>query len=107
MSTTVEILAIGKYDQAIADCLDYPAEHYKDVNPGTVVISRLLQTSGRLSSYQLADALGVDPTNFNSHPIKKRNIKWDTLRELYEADKIEELRRLVEADFALIYVINF
>ena len=107
MSTSAEILVIGPYDDKIADFLEYPRQYYKNVPPGMIVVSRLLQCNGRSSTIALADALGVDTYEFATFNIKRSAIKWDDLHKIYNGEEVIELKLLVDAGFSLIFLLNF
>lgn len=107
MSVDAKIIVIGPFAPEIADCLDYPADNYKDVDPGTVVVAHYFHCSTRSYSNLLAEAVGTNLTDFRTHNIKPRNIRWTELSTAFGAEETDQLRRLVAAKFALIYLPDY
>lgn len=107
MSMESEVLAIGPYGPEVADCLDFPVDHYDGVPIGHIVVSHHFQCAGRAASGTLAFALGVKPTDFSTHNVRRDNIDWATLYREWDADEVDKVKRLVDAGHSLIFLPNY
>ena len=67
MGMDAELIALGHYDPAINDYLEYPNNYYDDTKPGTLVFSCCYVCGTTTESEELADALGIKPWDFNHH----------------------------------------
>jgi hypothetical protein len=84
MSMSANVVGFGKYSRIIADYLDYPRDYYNNAMDGVELVVECLHCPTRDSSIRLAEALGVDPWNFNTHKIDPKRIDWDKLRGMSE-----------------------
>lgn len=71
----------------------------------------MLQCQTSNISERLAEVLGVEPWDFNTHEIKEDKVDWEGLKELVkemfcEEDEVEKLRTLLQNDFICIYCPN-
>ena len=112
MGLDSNVLLVGRFSEEIVDCLNYGPEFYEDTKPGTIVTTHLLNCNTSDQSRQLAEALGTEPWDFNTHCVDKDKVDWDALDELseicaeWDEVDVEKLRRLLDSDFICIYQPN-
>jgi hypothetical protein len=64
------VLVLGPFRPSLVPLLTHPPEHYRGVREGAVILERLCEPAvGSSTSRALAEALGVEPWDFNSHPL--------------------------------------
>lgn len=109
MPTNANVICIGPYKDEIKDHLDYKAADYEGVPTGTPVISTLFHCNTSGQSNRLAEVLGCDPMNHNTHPIISANVNWADLHDLSESgiewdeSSIGALTALLLYGFVCIY----
>lgn len=103
---SAEIIALGRYSEAIAGLMDYPASYYASTKEGTTVTRRLFGISeGSTTSCAFAAFLGIsDPWDFNRHKLDDSKVDIDGLRRWAELhsdyrDDVEVFDRLRRAGF--------
>lgn len=111
MGTEAYILCIGGFSEGVKNCLSYDPEFYDDTKPGTSVITHRCQCNTSDQSRQLAEVLGCEVWDFNTHRIDSRKINWIALSLLDTTDwderkEVGKLNRLLEAKFICIYIPN-
>lgn len=67
MGTDAALVAIGPFSEDVVKYLCYPSECYEDTKQGNTVYTIICWMSTTSGSEQLAEALGVEPWNFNQH----------------------------------------
>jgi hypothetical protein len=82
MGYDANVICIGPFQKSIAKHLDYSEDEYDSVEEGTIVIATLFNCNTTDQSLNLADCLGCDPCDFNTHQIKASKVKWGELLEL-------------------------
>ena len=107
------VLCVGTFSESIVASLDYGEEFYEDIKPGTIVTSHILRCATSDQSRQLAEALGCEVWDFNTHYITKDNINWSGLHDLakdsldwFETEHIDSLKAMLNAGFICIYQPN-
>jgi len=87
MGLDADVICVGIFSKDIAAHLDYEDGAYEDVEEGRVVVTDFFHCNTSSQSRELADALGVDVDDFNTHAIPKdRDVDWDALALLCEGD---------------------
>ena len=113
MGMEANILCIGQFKKTIAKYLDYEETEYEDTNKGVAVISMFFHCNSSQQSLELAEAVGVEPFNFNTHQIERDKVRWCMLQELCDKNPewanyhIEALKALLDAGFICIYQPNY
>jgi hypothetical protein len=69
MGMKAYVLAIGGFSEEVKHILDYPEEHYEGTRTGAVVTRHFFNCGSSQASNELAEALYVDPLDFNTHHI--------------------------------------
>lgn len=99
------------FSKDIAECLDYPADYYDDVEEGTLVSCTFFCCNTTYASEELAKALGCKSWDFNTHLIDVGKVNWYELEMLNEEigilscrDDIENFRKLLEKGYQLFYM---
>lgn len=106
MGMDASVFAIGPYSEKITQYLPYDAAKYSKTKLGTqVVVPYVFDCVTTAESVELAKYLGVEPWDFNTHKVKKENIKWKSLEEFNDWGA-ETTRCLLENGFSLIYLPN-
>ena len=112
MGTDANIICVGCFQSDLEDMLDYDADFYTDTDEGSIITATLLNCNTSGQSAELAEALGMETWDFNTHQLKKEKINWDALLELSEGcaewDKhdVENLRTLLEHKFICMFQPN-
>jgi hypothetical protein len=91
---TVEVLAFGPFSAAVAEHLDYPAEYFAAVAPGTPISVQVCEAHGPESVAHLARSLGIDASDMNQWSVTAEHIDGQALEEagLCDAADVEALR---------------
>ena len=92
MGMDADLLAIGPFSPDIAGMLDYSAECYEGVKPGTKVVTTLFSCVTSDESNELAEALGIAPWDFGAHEIDIKNVNAKALTEFAESTAENELK---------------
>ena len=110
MGLDADVICVGIFSKDIAAHLDYEDEAYENVEEGRVVVTDFFGCNTSSQSVELADALGVDANDFNTHAIPKdRDIDWDALSLMCEKNGawdygIEGFKLLLkEKNFLCVY----
>ena len=113
MGMNAYVLCVGTFNEDIVASLDYVKEFYEDTKPGAVVTSHILRCATSDQSRQLAEVLGCEAWDFNTHNIAKTNVNWDELYDLaknsldwFEAEHVDSLKALLNAGFLCVYMPN-
>lgn len=112
MGLNAYVLCIGNFSKEIDDCLFYGAEFYEDTEPGRTVITHKLHCNTNEQSNQLAEVLGCEVWDFNTHRINNQRINWPALYDISdtadwnEKAAISEFHRLLRVGFMCIYMPN-
>ena len=110
MGLDAEVVCIGHFSKDIVPYLDYEPDTYENVIEGVGVAATFFRCNTTQTSHELADALGVDARDFNTHHIRKDLVKWDALEEMCEENPewdygIEGFKTLLEEKgFVCIYL---
>jgi hypothetical protein len=96
------VLCVGIFNKGIAESLEYMSDLYEDTIPGTLVVSHLLHCNTSEQSKLLAEALGCEPWNFNTHRINKEKVNWPKLYKLAKHNEDWEEREHVDSFWALL-----
>lgn len=85
--TSVEVIAVGPFSQAIAPLLDYDEARYEGVPEGVKVIAHLFEVfENDKEAHALAACLGADVWDFNTHALDPWRADLDALRLLEGGD---------------------
>lgn len=112
MGMKAYITCIGPFSEEVRNCLSYDAEFYKGTKPGVAVITDKLHCNTNDQSRDLAEALGCDAWDFDTHHINPKNINWLSLYAMGDTaewnDKVDigRLDILVNAGFMLMFMPN-
>ncbi len=117
MGTEAYVLCIGRFDESIKDNLAYPADFYDDTNKDAIVTSVLMQCNTADQSAELAEALGVEVWDFNTHQLRPdldaHKIQWNELMRMgdsgrfeWNARNVRSLKSLLDTGFLCIYQPN-
>ena len=106
MGMNANIICIGKFDQEVANCLEYQQDYYEGTKIGTIVAAHLLYCQTTDESRLLAKALGCEVWDFNTHTVLEENIDWDALHKEYEERQVDNFGALLNAGFICIYMPN-
>ena len=112
MGRDANIVCVGCFQPELKGMLDYPTNWYKDTEEGSLVTSGLLNCNTSGQSTELAEALGVEYWDFNTHQLKKEKINWDALIVLseecaeWDEHNAENLRTLLEHKFICMFQPN-
>lgn len=108
MGMNAYVLCVGAFSEKIKDCLLYGAEFYEDTKPGTIVVTHKLHCNTSEESRRLAEVLGCDAWDFNTHRVNKEEINWPALYDIGWDEKVEvgRLDKLMEAGFLCIFMPN-
>ena len=110
MGLDADVICVGVFSKDIAAQLDYDDEAYENVEEGRVVVTDFFSCNTGSQSFELANALGVDAYDFNTHAIpKNRDIDWAALSLMCEKNGewdygIEGFKLLLkEKNFLCVY----
>jgi len=59
MGLDAQLIAIGPFNHAIASCLEYGPDLYRNVEEGVTVVSNVFMAAASSPSYFLAQCFGV------------------------------------------------
>ena len=105
MGLEAQLFAIGPFTKEIADCLDYNKEYYEDTKEGATVTSRFFMCVSSFMSAELAEAVGCDVWDFNTHNVTYNRFNEPIFAELdYEGTERTQLNRLIKAGFTILYM---
>jgi hypothetical protein len=81
MGMSAQILALGRFDEAIVPHLVHPPERYAQVPPGTWLLEPVMPpTPGSSTGHALAEAVGAAAWDFETHALDVSRFDWDALR---------------------------
>lgn len=106
MGMAAEVVAIGPYSRSLRKVLSRPQHLYDGLADGVVVIDTLFYEygiQGSCSSRELAATLGVDPWDFNTHPLNPMNANLRELRALVGDREVERFVALRSAGFRFFF----
>ncbi len=106
MGMNAELLAIGEFQENIADSLDYDKSYYKNLLYGDKVITTVFKCNTSEQSRALAEILGFDAWDFREHFVKSyliMKIGAQELHEWFDKEEIEKFVRLIVHGFTFIY----
>jgi len=112
MGLDAELLLLGPFSEEVKSFLDYPPEYYDDTNDDTVVTRSMFSCVTTDQSYELAEIVGCEAWNFNTHIVRKENVDIPALTEFVErnADSvfkdIKTFMFLLDKGFTCIYMPN-
>lgn len=108
MGMDAELLAIGKFSAEIAGHLDYPRNFYIDTPEDSTIITGVCDCVTTDGSELLAEALGIDPWQFQEHcNISGENADLEKMGEAIENPaKVNDFVALREAGFKFYYLPN-
>lgn len=108
------ILAVGKFNNNVKDCLEYPDEFYDNTKDGTTVTATLFYCDTSSQSNMLAECLDIGVWDFNTHVIKDSAFCVNNLKQFIDNEyngedycrSLERFKILVENDFKFIFLPN-
>ena len=109
MGMDADVIGAGPYSDDIQHILDYPADYYHKTKPGTIILVTLFIAESTQESHELAEALGVDPWDFNTHRINPEKLDKGSLMEYacgaagYGIEHVEAFFKLIEKGFSFFY----
>jgi hypothetical protein len=106
MGMNAELLAIGEFQENIADSLDYDKSYYKNLLYGDKVITTVFKCNTSEQSIELAEILGFDAWDFREHFVKSyliKKIKFEDLFMYFDEGEIAKFERLIQHGFTFIY----
>ncbi len=114
MGMDAVLYAVGYFNQGIAQHLEYSPEFYCDTLEGALVITTVISCHTTSMSKRLAEALNINPWDFNDHvgiPITDDVMGdlvlfIDEFEGVMDDDKLLQLRALKEASFSFVYMPN-
>lgn len=111
MGMNANVEGFGPFSKDIAECLDYPADYYDDVEEGTLVACSFFCCNTSETSRDLAEVLGCKPWDFSTHPIDLSRVNWFGLEMLNEekaivssSHEIEDFKKMLNKEFKLFYM---
>lgn len=112
MGMNSKVFGIGPFSDEIKDCLSYSEEQYEGTESGRLVTTSLLHCTTNPQSRALAELLGVELWDFNTHHLNAVAIakKWEevspaSLDESWWAEEdVDQFISLARAGFTLIYM---
>lgn len=112
MGMDANVVCMGPFDEAIADCLDYDPNDYGSVPKNYPVVTTVMNCNTTDASRELARLLRANPEYFETHCINGHEIDWAGLEEMAERMvewddyEVHTLHRLLDAGFTCIYCPN-
>lgn len=113
MGMSAEVLAVGPFRRSLLPFLGHPAERYAATREGATLVESVFRTpEGSSRSRQLAECLGIDPWDFNTHAFNPWSVDLAALRELFagalhgEAHPVDAFVGLREAGFEFFFLPN-
>lgn len=110
MGLNAELLAIVPFNERIKDCLDYGPSYYKNVTPGTLLVTTVFRCTTTESSKDLVKAFGGTVWNFETHHIIPAAVKEEALLEYcmeYETEnEYEQFLKIKQYALMMFYVPN-
>ncbi len=79
MGMEAVLMAMGPYSPAVREFLEYGDQFYSGTKIGTTVLTTVFICNTSDSSRGLAQALGIDPWDFNQHFIPAERL--DSMRQ--------------------------
>lgn len=96
MGMEAKLIAVGKFSKDIVDHLNYTSDHYDNMEEGTDIVVEFLGCPTENTSRALADILGVEPWDFNTHAIDPAKMKFpDGFKDRLAVGEVDD-----EFDFA-------
>ena len=103
-----DIIAVGEFNDNIADYLEYNNQFYQNVERGCkVVVSSLFFVSGEAETKVLAECLGIDHLNVNQHDIDPQKINFFKLEREFDEDEFNTFKALYKAGFSFYFMMYF
>lgn len=107
MGMKAYITCIGPFSEEVRNCLSYDAEFYEGTKSGVAVITDKLHCNTNDQSKDLAEALGCDMWDFDTHHINPKDINWLSLYAMADTKvDVGRLDKLVEAGFMVMFIPN-
>jgi hypothetical protein len=109
MGMDADIIGIGPYSDSIAHLLSYSPAFYMDTKEGAEIITTVYLAETTASSHALAQAVGVEPWDFNTHKIDVVNIHTVELVEflshssMYMEEDAGRIFELAKKGFTFFY----
>ncbi|MCA9635976.1 MAG: hypothetical protein KC420_08105 [Myxococcales bacterium] len=103
---SAEVKAIGPFSKSLREALSQPQHLYDGLPDGVVVIDTLFYKDGlRGSSVSraIAEALAVDPWDFNTHHFDPAKADLDALRDIVGEREVERFITLRAAGFRFYF----
>jgi hypothetical protein len=93
-------LAVGEFRPELARYLEYPDTFYAQTRPGARLVVNVLTLFDPGQVQEMADCLGVDPFDFNTHVIEPARVRLELLRAAFDGYP-DDLAALAETFAAL------
>ena len=93
-------LAVGEFRPELARHLEYPDPMYAQTRPGARLVVNVLSLYDPGQVQAMADCLGVDPFDFNTHVVDPARVRLELLRAAFDGYP-EDLAALAEMFAAL------
>ncbi len=110
MEMEADLLAIGVFNKAIVDYLDYPKQYYDDMIEGAAVITTIFHCSTTSRSHELAELLDIHNVyDFNKHFLSNNKMQKillnssDSFMCLFSLDETNKLDILTKYNFWFIF----
>jgi hypothetical protein len=102
------VLGFGPFHEDVIDCLDYSEDFYDGTKEGTVVFTTFFQCNTSSQSRELAEELGCEVWDFNTHELDpcKINSKTQRLQELFSAEEVHQFLRCMSKGFRFFFQPN-
>ena len=98
------LFALGPFSEGVADYLEYAASDYDGTDDGTLVGTRVLACTSTSQSTDLAIALGIEISDFNTHMVNMAGVDLAAVKELFDADEILRFMKLAMNKFNFIFM---
>jgi len=110
MGMNAQLFAIGRYNSDLKRDLDYPSHYYNDLKEDVIIMTEFVRCNTSDQSYQLSNALGIDPWDFNKHFIPNKKAKEISIEALdlnfTGGSLCEKFDTFVKYGFSFIYIPN-
>jgi hypothetical protein len=100
------VIGFGPFSRDIVNCLDYSEDFYEGTKEGTIVFTTFFQCNTSSQSRELAEALGCDVWDFNTHKVDISKVNLDQLMLLFPRSEVSDFLQCYDKGFVVFYQPN-
>jgi hypothetical protein len=103
MGLDADVIGFGPFSDSIRECLDYPEDYYESTNEGQLVVVSFFPCVTDEQSRFLAESLGCEVWDFNTHEIDAGRVDRSKLEQLFREEDVKWFFRCMRKGFKFFY----